>query len=256
MKSFWVSSLLIMLSAIVFWGCLGGSSVPPINLSNYTKIAIAPFETEKESAYMADALPYDMGIQLDLKFKKEGKIEWIYYQSEAIQPVRDELTELKLSPAEIYRDPALAAKVGEALGADLILVGYLSNPRIEKKEDNTPYYDMSMSGQSTSSTKYTLLIQSATITTGLKAVDVKTGSVVWNVEGLKGYIKYIKSFRSGVPSHDEVPEDVIKADMRKHVAARLLHTLYPEGFPDREIPEIMMKPSEHLITSGGKAVIW
>ena len=134
MKNFLVSSFLIMLSAIVLFGCLGGSSIPPLTLSGYTRIAIAPFSTEKESAPMSDMLPYDIGIQLDLKFKKEGKIEWIYYQSEALQPVRDKLTELQLSPEEIYRDPARAAKVGEALGADLILVGYVSNPRIEKNE--------------------------------------------------------------------------------------------------------------------------
>lgn len=256
MKNFLVSSFLIMLSAIVLFGCLVGSSVPPLNLFGYTKIAIAPFSTEKESAPMSDMLPYDMGVQLDLKFKKEGKIKWIYYQSEALQPVRDKLTELKLSPEEIYRDPARAAKVGEALGVDLILVGYVSNPRIEKKEDNTSYYDMSQSGQSTAATKFTLLRQYATIDTSLKAIDVKTGGMVWNVEDMKGYIKYIKSFRSGVPSMDEVLENVIKADMRKHIAARLLHALYPEGFPDKEVPEFLMKPSEKLMQSGGKPVIW
>jgi hypothetical protein len=133
MKKLWVSFFLTMLSATVLFGCLGGSSVPPINLSDYTKIAIAPFAAGKESADMADALPYDMGIQLSLKFKKEGEIEWIYDQSGAVQPVRGKMTELKLSPEEIYQDPARAQKVGEALGVALIIVGNVSNIRIEKK---------------------------------------------------------------------------------------------------------------------------
>ncbi|HIE26570.1 TPA: hypothetical protein EYP66_04725 [Candidatus Poribacteria bacterium] len=255
MKKVWVSSFLTMLSVIVLFGCVGGSSVPPINLSDYTKIAIAPFATEEESADMADALPYDMGTQLNLKFKKEGKVEWIYYQSEAIRPIREKIDELQLSPEKIYQDPALAKKVGEALGVDLILVGHISNPRIEKKDDYTPYYDMSQQAGISGTTKYTLLIQSATIDAGLKAVDVKTGDVVWNVEGLKGYIKYIKAFQSGVPSRDEVSEEVIRADMRGHIVGRVLHVLYPEAFSDKDVPEILMKPSLNLIR-GGKTVIW
>ncbi|MFQ6041688.1 MAG: CsgG/HfaB family protein [Candidatus Poribacteria bacterium] len=255
MKKLWVSSFLTIISATILFGCLGGSSMPPINLSDYTKIAIAPFATGKESADMADALPYDMGTQLKLKFKKEGKIEWIYYQSKAIQPVREKMTELQFSPEEIYQDPARAKKVGEALGVDLILVGSVSDLRMEKKDDYTPYYDMSQQAGISGTTKYTLLIQSATIDSNLKAVDVKTGNVVWNVEGLKGYIKYIKAFQSQVPVRDAVPDEVIKADMRKHIVWRNLHALYPEGFADREVPEIMMKPSLNLIR-GGKTVIW
>ena len=256
MKKFWVGSFLAMLSAIVLFGCIGGSSVPPLDLSEYTKIAIAPFATEKESANMADALPYDMGIQLDLQFKKEGKMEWIYDQSEAVRPVREKLVELQLSSEEIYRDPARAAKVGEALGVDLIFVGHLSNPRMKKKDDYTPYYDMSQQAGISGTTKYTLLIQSATIDAGLKAIDVKTSGVVWNVEGLKGYVKYIKAFQSDVPSRDEVPENVIKADIRGHIVGRILHALYPEGFSDREVPEKMLEPELNLIRTGGKQVIW
>jgi len=255
MKKIWVSSFLTIFSAIVLFGCLGGSSVPPLNFSEYTKIAIAPFATKEESAKMADALPYDIGTQLNLKFKKEGKIDWIYYQSEAIQPVREKLTELQLSPEEIYQDPARAKKVGESLGTDLIIVGNVSNPRIEKKDDHTPYYDMSQQAGISGTTRYTLLIQSSTIDISLKAIDVKTGSMVWNVEGMKGYIKYIKAFQSGVPSRDEVSEEVIKADIRKHLARRILHALYPEGFSDKDVPEILLKPSLDL-RRGGKQVIW
>jgi hypothetical protein len=255
MRKFLVSSFLTMFSAIVLFGCLGGSSVPPLNFSEYTKIAIAPFATEEESVNMADALPYDVGTQLNLKFKKEGNLDWIYFQSEAIQPVREKLTELQLSPAEIYQDPARAKKVGESLGVDLIIVGNVSNPRIEIKDDHTPYYDMSQQAGISGTTRYTLLIQSSTIDISLKAIDVKTGSVVWNVEGMKGYIKYIKAFQSGVPSRDEVSEEVIKADIRKHIAGRILHALYPEGFSDKDVPEILLKPDLNLMR-GGKQVIW
>jgi len=79
--------------------------------------------------------------------------------------------------------------------------------------------------------------------------------MVWNVEGMKGYIKYIKAFQSGVPSRDEVSEEVIKADIRKHLARRILHALYPEGFSDKDVPEILLKPSLDL-RRGGKQVIW
>jgi hypothetical protein len=183
MKKNLVSSLLTIFSAISLFGCLVGSSVPPLDLSTSTKVAIAPFAAEEESANMSNALPYDIGTQLDLKCKKEGKeIEWIYYQSEALQPVGEKLNELQLSAEEIYLDPARAAKVGEALGVDLIIVGHVSNPRIEKKDDYTPYYDMAQQSGISGTTKYTLLIQSSTIDTSMKAVDVKTSNVAWNVD--------------------------------------------------------------------------
>jgi len=242
-----------MLSAIVLFGC--GSEVPPLNLSNYTKVAIAPFAAEEESANLSDALPYDIGTQLALKFKKEGKVEWIHYQSKAIRPVGEKMTELQLSSEEIYQDSARAQKVGEALGVDMIIVGHISNPRLEEKDDYTPYYDMSQQSGISGTTKYTLLIQAATIDASLKAIDVQTGTVAWNVEGMKGYVKYIKAFQSGVPSRDKVEEKVIKADIRKHIVGRILHTLYPDGFPDKEIPEILLKPDLNLVR-GGKTVIW
>ncbi len=257
MKKIWFSLLVVVLCVAGLWGC--GKSVPPLNLSSYTKIAIAPFATEEKAAEFSKSLPYDTGTQLNLKFKKDNRIEWIFDSSEERQPVKDKLNELQLSEKQIDVDPALAAKVGSAVGADLIIVGDVSNPRLKEEFDDTNYYDMSQQAGISGTTKYTLLRQSATITINLKAVDA-TGNVAWSAENLKGYIKYIIPFQATIPkgAKKAVEEEIVRADLRKHLAKRILHVIYPDGFEEMKVPEILRKPSDkglNLMRSGGKVVI-
>ncbi len=255
MKKIWFSLLVVVLCVAGLWGC--GKSVPPLNLSSYTKIAIAPLATEKKATEFSTALPYDIGTQLNLKFKKDNRIEWIYDSSEENQPVKDKLNELQLSEKQIYVDTALAAKVGSAVGADLIIVGHVSNPRFEEEFDDRNYYDMSHQAGISGTTKFTLLLQSATITVKLKAVDVNTGNVAWSAENLKGYIRYIKHFQSQIPdaAKKAVEEEIVRADLRRHLTKRTLYVIYPDGFEETKVPEILRQPSDYginLKTSGGK----
>ena len=167
------------------------------------------------------------------------------------------MSKSQISPKQMYVDAKVAAEIGKALGVDLIIVGYVSNPRMKEEFDSTPYYDMSQQAGISGTTKYTLLKQEATIGVSMKAVDVKTSSVVWNVDNLKGYIKYIKAFQSGTPrgAMKAVPEDVVRADIRKHLMARVTHVIAPDIFAERKIPEYLRKPSDQgleLVRSGGK----
>jgi len=142
----------------------------------------------------------------------------------------------------------------------VIVVGRVSNPRIDHEFDDTQYFDMSLKGglEGSLSTRFTLLKQWGTIDVNLKAVDVKSGTVVWKKDKLKGYVKYVKSFRAQIPKDLKKAKDdkIIKADIRRHIAMRIIHTLYPDKFKDKEVPEILEKPKEKLIRAGGKPVIF
>ena len=54
----------LLLSVALISGC--GGKVLPLDLSNYERIAIAPFSTEKESAEMERRFPLDLSTQLVL----------------------------------------------------------------------------------------------------------------------------------------------------------------------------------------------
>ena len=253
MNKFFVGLLLAMLPLSMFGCILGGAAPPP--MKNYTKVAVAPFEFEKESANMA-RLTSDIGTMLSLGLKES---EWVFDKSEDLQPVADQLTKLSLSPKKIYEEPALAAKIGKALGVDVVIVGRVSNPRIDHKVDDAKYYDMSQQAGISGTTTYTLLKQWATIDVSLKVVDVKSEATVWKKDMLKGYIKYIKAFQAQTPRDIKRPNDekVVKASMRQHISKRIVHALYPEKFKDKEVPEILEKPDHlNLMKAGGKPIIF
>ena len=251
MNRVFVGLFMAMLPLLIL-GCIPGGGGEKSPMNNYTnvKISIAPFEFEKEAAEM-ERLTSDVGTRLSLGVKEN---EWIFDKSGDLQPVADQLAKHKLSPKEIYEEPALAAKIGKALGVDLIVVGRVSNPRITHEFDDTKYYDMSQQAGISGTTIFTLLKQQATIDVDLKVVDVKSEAAVWQKDMLKGYIKYIRSFQAQVPDAIKKPkeEKIVKANMRQHLSLRIIHTLYPDKFPEVKVPEILEKPSENLLSSGGK----
>ena len=81
--------------------------VEPLDISDFQRIAIAPFSTEKESAGMERRFPLDLSTQLSLVEKDK---EWIYDQSDTLNPIGSELAAQNLTPQDIFLDPALAAK--------------------------------------------------------------------------------------------------------------------------------------------------
>jgi hypothetical protein len=257
MKRVFASFLLVMFPLLLF-GCLADKESGLSTMKSYTnsKIAIAPFECEKEAEDL-ERLTIDVGTMLSLLLKEN---EWIFDKSEDLQPIGCQLSEHQLSPGEIYDSPALAAKIGKALGVDVIIVGCVSNPRIKCEDDCTQYYDKSLKGgfEGSLSTRYTLLKQSATIDVDLKAVDVQNQTVVWTRDNLKGYIKYIKSFQAQTPRGLKHPNEdkIVKADLLRHLTLRITHALYPDHFEDRAVPEIIEKPEQNLIGAGGKPIMF
>lgn len=243
----------LLVSVVLISGCTG--KVEPLDLSDFQRIAIAPFSTEKESAGMERRFPLDLSTQLSLVEKDK---EWIYDQSDTLNPVGSELAAQNLTPQDIFLDPALAAKVGQAAQADIIIVGHIKEPKLNEKYDSNPLYDMSAQAGISGTTKFVLVYQSATLKMQVKAIDTKSGSVIWDNGEFTGYTKYIREFNTQDPARhtSRIEPDQLKADIRKHMLNQIGHQLAPDKITARPIPEILMKPERKLMRSGGQPVLW
>ena len=94
-----------LVSVALISGC--GGAVEPLDISNFQRIAIAPFSTEEESAGMERRFPLDLSTQLSLVKKDK---EWIYDQSDTLNPIGSELVGQNLTPQDIFLDPAPRGK--------------------------------------------------------------------------------------------------------------------------------------------------
>ena len=243
----------LLLSVALMSGC--GGEVLPLDLSNYQRIAIAPFSTEKESAEMERRFPLDLSTQLTLVEKEK---EWIYDQSDTLSPIGGQLTAQNLTPKDIFLDSALAAKVGKAANADIIIVGHIKNPKMDEKYDSSPLYDMSAQAGISGTTRFVLVYQWTTLNMQVKAIDTKSGSVIWDNGGFTGYTKYIREFNTQDPArhNSRIEPEQLKADIRKHMLSQIGHQLVPDKINERPVPEILMRPERKLIRSGGRPILW
>ena len=243
----------LLLSVALMGGC--GREVLPLDLSDYERIAIAPFSTEEESAEMERRFPLDLSTRLTLLEKEK---EWIYDQSDTLSPIGGQLTAQNLTPKDIFLDSALAAKVGKAANADIIIVGHIEEPKIDEKYDSNPLYDMSAQAGISGTTKFVLVYQWATLNMHVKAVDTKSGSVIWDNGGFTGYTRYIREFNTQDPArhNSRIAPEQLKADIRQHMLSQIGHQLVPDKINKRPVPEILMRPERKLMRSGGQPILW
>jgi len=243
----------MLLSVVFVSGC--SKQIEPLKLDDYQRIAIAPFSTDKESAEMERRFPQDLSTQLSLVRKDK---EWIYDQSEALSPIQNQLASQGLTPQDIFLDPALAAKVGRAVNADLIIIGHINNPKIEEKMDNSPVFDMSNQAGISGTTRFILVYQWATLKMQILAVDTKSGNVAWDNGGFTGYTKYIREFQTQDPAkeYSRISGDQMRADIRKHMLAQIGHQITPDKINELPVPQILTKPERELIRSGGKPILY
>lgn len=238
--------LVALISLLLLNGC--SKNPPPPDFNQFGAIAIAPFATTKDNE-MTMRFAIDLGEKLKLKFKDSADIKWIYDQSETLNPIGKKLNENNASPNDIFTDPKLAARIGKALGADIIIIGFVEKPKL-KLDDSDKQYIKAGGASMAGSKRYTLWKQRANTDVKLKIVDTKSGGVIWNGK-VKGYTKYIKAFQAQTPERNPVSDNIILAQLRDHIVVRIAHTLFPNDFRNREIPEIMQKPSITLMDSGG-----
>lgn len=100
-----------------------------------TRVVITSFVADPKAGNLGRRVPINLGTRFELAFKET---EWIYDQSDTLNPVVAKFDELGLTTTDIFADDALAARVRQTLNADLILVGQLNAPRIRRKDFDQP----------------------------------------------------------------------------------------------------------------------
>jgi hypothetical protein len=220
-------------------------------------VAIAPLIATDASVGMLTSR--DLGNQLQIALKQNASAATLVFdESQDRQPITDAIRSLNLKPTEVFEDPALAAKVAQALGVDAILIGKMSDTNIKTEEDDTPVFDMSNQSGISGTTKYTLIKQWATAKVWLKLVS-NSGDVIWQSgtpppkepAAIQGYTRYVRAYQSQVPDKPPVPDDQIIAHMRDHLWRRIAHELYPKSFPEIILPQWRERPTQKFKTSGG-----
>ena len=241
-------------------GC-GSKELPPPDMTMSSKIAVAPFLSSFDPEFgMLTARDLGNRFQLHFDRVKEG-YEVLFDQSDALQPITQSIVNLELTDEEMFANPALAGKVAENLGVDMLIVGRIGEPRLTIKEDTAPVYDMSQAaGLSIADTKYFITWQAATVKIWLKAVNPQ-GEVVWQTgstppdeaKSFTGHIRYARAHQSAAPERPPVPENQIMSDLREDTWMRIANRLLPESFPKVKSPVWKEKPSadRKFKSSGG-----
>lgn len=247
-----VASLLLFLSAL---GCGGGAVVKIINpppLKESKKVVVVPFvstKADKDVSALGTQLSYNLATRLSLIVKEA---EWVYNQSENLNPVSKELKNLNLTAAELAKSPELAAKLGKAMNADLVVIGEVRKPNIKTSTDSKPLKPEIHRAGIAGTSRYIRTLQKATVYVVVRVIDVKTEKPLFS-DQVEGYIKYWYAYqtqqRSQVVFKDK---QQIYADLNNHILARIIHELHPMGTANIPIPQVLLKPTIPLVGTQGE----
>lgn len=247
------SFLLIPLFLVSIAGCFGGGEInidTPPAFSDAKRIIVVPFTIEDdEIKNLGRRISSNLAGNLELELKDN---EWIYDKSDKVRPVGKKVEELGITLEEVYASPAYAAKVGQALNADIIITGMVSEPRIESREYNEHLMRQGRQTGISGTSTYIRTRQRATGKVRVKVIDVATGNVLYNnkiLSTLKYWFAY-QTQRSGQIIF-KTSEEMI-ADLGLHLPKRIAYKLYPTGLDKQPEEKILRKPDIELIGSGGR----
>ncbi|MFC1713601.1 hypothetical protein ACFL6S_08035 [Candidatus Poribacteria bacterium] len=220
-----------VLLAITLAGCgfkqlMPSKKVPP--LEGYSTIVLLPFDFDKpvaEYETVPTQVSYSIGTKLTVRH--QDKI-WSYDQSQEVKPVSEKLTELNMSPKDIFEDPLTATKVAEVFQADLIIVGKLDDPKFTREDSGKVKYDMQNTSAIGADRFYTIH-QTAILPSKIKVIDAKANQVIWDGTVI-GYRKYETDYRTGSPKKF-MSDETMMADIRKDLVAKVVEKLYPKPKP-------------------------
>ena len=233
-------------------GCGASLNAPP-PLEQVNAVAVTPFIAEEEAEGMGKWVPINLATRFELKLKET---EWVYDQSKKVAPVASKLKELGLTLTDIFTDPALAAKVGQGLNVDLIIIGKIENPKFRRWNDTVVYRKLGRQGGISGAADYLRALQSALVKVQLKIVDAKTGELIFD-DKIVDYLKYWHAFQvenRGMVRYKSEKE--MMADLGLHLPRRIAYALYPTGMPIVKEGEVLLKPEDLILRGSGGDVTW
>ena len=250
------TTLFIPLLCLVMVGCLGGDgeinidTPPPI--SEAKRVTVVPFFADagatEDVIKLSGRISVNLATRLELIFKDA---EWIYDISNKVKPVDDKLTELGLTPEQVYADPALAAKLGQALEADMVIIGMVDNPKLDGRDYNQHLMKQGRQGGISGTSTYICTRLIAIGRTRVKVIDTSSGEMLFN-NRVQSYLKYWYAYQTQQSEQQIFKSDMDRlADLGKHLPLRIAYELYPTGLKLEAEEKILLKPDIVLMGTGG-----
>ena len=247
------SFLLIPLLLISIAGCIGGDGeinidTPP-SFGDAKRIIITPVIAEEaETQELGKRISRNLGNYIKL-ILKDG--EWLFDESEKVQPVGEKVAELGLTLNDVYADPALAAKVGQALNADIIITGKIEKPTLNRRDYNEHLMRQGRQTGISGTSTYIRTLQSAVGKVRVKAIDVQSGNMLYNNQIL-AHLKYWFAYQTQASGQIIFKEPVdMLADLGNYLPRRIAYMLYPSGIAKVPEDKVLEKPEIVLKGTGG-----
>ena len=170
--------------------------------------------------------------------------------------VATKLKEFGLTLNDIFTDPALAAKVGQGLEVDLIIIGKLDNPKFNRRDYPAILRKQGSQGGIAGTASYNRSRQSALVKVRIKIVDTKTGELIFD-DKIVDYLKYWHAYQ--LENRNMVgykSEEEMAADLGRHLPRRIAYALYPTGMPIVKEGEVLLKPENLILLGSGGVINW
>lgn len=246
------SFLLIPILLISIVGCIGSGEIKidkPPAFVEAKRIVVTKFIAENmDTQELGKRVSKNLAERLELVLKDN---DWVYDISEKVQPIADKVAELGLTLNDIYADPALAAKVGQALEADIIITGMVQDPRIRQIDNNEHYMRQGRQTGISGTSTYITTRQSISGKVRVKAIEVATGEVLYNNE-IVSYLKYWFAYQTQQSGQVIFKEDnEMLADLGLHLPRRISYELYPTGLKKEPVEKVLLTPEIILKGTGG-----
>ena len=248
--------LFIPLLCVTMAGCVGGDgevnidTPPPI--SDAKRIAIVPFFAEtgapEDVSKLGGRISVNLATRLELIFKEA---EWVYDISNKVKPVADKLMALGLTLEQIYADPALAAKLGQALETDMVIIGMVEKPKLTRQDYDQHLMKQGRQGGISGTSTYIRTRLTAIGRTRVKVIDANSSEIIFN-NRIRSYLKYWYAYQTQMSEQQIFKSDMDRlADLGKHLPLRIAYILHPTGLKLEPEERILLKPDIVLKGTGG-----
>lgn len=241
--------LFIPLLCLAVVGCGGENITTPPPISDAKRIAITPFFAETEDINkLGSRISVNLAVRLEIIFKEA---EWVYDLSSKIKPIDDKLGELGLTLNQIYTDPALAAKLGQAIGADMVIIGMVEEPKLTRQDYDRHLMKQGRQGGISGTSTYIRTRLTAIGRIRVKVIDSSSAELIFS-NRIRSYLKYWYAYQTQQSEQQIFKSDSERlADLGKYLPLRIAYVLHPTGLKAEPEQQILLKPDMVLKGTGG-----
>ena len=223
---------------------------PPISEAKH--IIITPFfaveGATEDTSKLGGRISVNLATHLGLIFKDA---EWVYDISDKVKPVADKLAEMGLTLEQIYADEALAAKLGQALDTDMVIIGRVEKPKLTRQDFDQHLMKQGRQGGISGTSTYIRTRLTAIGRIRVKVIDANSGEIIYN-NRIRSYLKYWYAYQTQQSEQQIFKSDTDRlADLGQYLTRRIAYVLHPTGLRLENEEQILLKPDIVLKGTGG-----